>query len=115
VEAPPVYPGATEVENVTLGPLSPSFPKGLTAKLYFTTASVDEVVNWYRAKMSEEGWTKTADETPEIGGFTFHFLTFTKWDGIAWVAVVEEILIPGTSFWLIWGPKEEMPAEIPQL
>lgn len=108
VEAPPVYPGATEVGGEARG-----LPAGWTAKLYSTTASVDEVMDWYRTKMSGEGWTKTADKTTPttIGEYTLtiHFLTFTKWDGAVWVAMAEG----APSFMLLWGPKEEMPAEIP--
>lgn len=72
----PVYPGATPSEVPELwSELFATFEShGISASMYTTEASSDEVLDWYRSEMSERGWTKILDNTIDNS----HILSFQK-------------------------------------
>ncbi len=72
----PVYPGATPSEVPELwSELFATFEShGISASMYTTEASSDEVLDWYRSEMSGRGWTKILDNTFDNS----HVLSFLK-------------------------------------
>lgn len=73
-ERMPVYPEAThsEVSELWLELFATFESHGISASMYTTGASSNEVLNWYRSEMSERGWTKILDNTLD----NFHILSF---------------------------------------
>lgn len=87
----PVYPGATpsEVPELWSEVLATFESHGISASMYTTEASSDEVLNWYRSEMSESGWTKILDNTLD----NFNILSFQKGNEGAGVMENKGILI----------------------
>lgn len=73
-EGLPVYSGATTSEVPELwSELFATFEShGISASMYTTEASPNEVLDWYRSEMSERGWTRILDNTLD----NFHILSF---------------------------------------
>jgi hypothetical protein len=80
----PTYPGATDsginFEQILGGT---SMPAGCSGKMCYTTASPENVVNWYETQMS--GWTKVVENT--ISGAAV--LSYTKGTDTAIIVAAE--------------------------
>lgn len=101
-EGLPVYPGATPSEVPELwSELFATFGShGISASVYTTEASSDEVLDWYSSEMSERGWSKIMDNTFDDS----HILSFQKGDEGAGVMENKGILI------LVHGTVEQFQA-----
>ena len=92
----PVYPGAalSEIPESWSEWFLSFESHGISASMYTTEASSDEVLDWYRSEMSERGWSKILDNTFDNS----HGLSFQKENEEA--VVIENkgtlILIHGT-------------------
>ncbi len=66
----PEYPGATSYE---LPPeVQGLLPQGIQLKAYSTSASVSDVINWYKEQMPGQGWTYDSTHSEESYGLLIY-------------------------------------------
>lgn len=109
VENIPVYTGATAsgMTNAQLETLmGQSLPRGVSFKSYSTSAGTSTVIDWYKTKMTDEGWTKYFDNTSTFAGYNFGILIYTKGNDAA--AIVASNLT-GNEILLLCMPRKGLP------
>ena len=91
----PLYPRAvgSEIDIETLAEATgQTVPPGVDIALYTVEASTGEVLAWYRAQMSEQGWTKMA-EVPIPGGVCLAYMKGDKAAGIVVLTYLDQTFL----------------------
>jgi len=91
VNPPPMYSGATYLDNTTV--------RGLSGSTYTSTATFEEVSDYYRTKMAEEGWTEVAEYSGSL------LIIYEKGDKKA-VILIDQKTEGGVLLTIAYGPKE---------